>query len=85
MAQALSEGRPIDETWTDIRTVTDLILRVSRCTAQATGRAKSQVTVGHRCQRLNLSSMSNKDKAAVMDHPFSSTDLFGSAAFEAIQ
>ncbi len=38
MTGALSQGNDVIELWTEIRTVTDLILHSSRCLAQSTGR-----------------------------------------------
>lgn len=55
------------------------------CTAQVTGRAMGLAAVGHGPLWLNLSSMSEKDKSAVLDHPPSPNGLFGSATYEAIQ
>ncbi|KAF4117976.1 hypothetical protein G5714_000027 [Onychostoma macrolepis] len=40
MTGALTQGNDVIELWTEIRTVTDLTLRSSRCLAQSTGRTK---------------------------------------------
>ncbi|XP_063059609.1 uncharacterized protein LOC134452882 [Engraulis encrasicolus] len=79
MSTALQEGRPTEETWTEIRTVTDLVLRISRCSAQSIGRIMGLAVVGNRNLWLNLSSASDKDKIVVLNHPLSPDGLFGSA------
>lgn len=84
MSAALSEGKPLDEIWTETCTVMDLILRVSRCSVQSTGRSLGLAVVGQRNLWLSLSAMANKDKTN-LDHPVSSEGLFGPAAFTAIQ
>lgn len=85
MDTALTEGKPIDAPWADIRTASDLILRTSRCMAQASGRAMSLAVVGLRHTWLNIPSMNDRIKWRSWKHPIANSSLFVSAAIEAIQ
>ncbi len=79
MTGALSQGKDVTELWTEIHTVSDLILHSSRCLAQSTGRTVGLAVVGQRALWLNLSTMGEKDKTNFLDQLVDPNGLFGPA------
>ncbi|XP_062409095.1 uncharacterized protein LOC134100063 [Sardina pilchardus] len=76
---ALEEGKPVKDLWTEIRTAMDFVMRSTRCSNQAVGRAMGLTVVAQRHLWLNLSKVPDKDRHAFLDAPVDPSGLFGSA------
>ncbi len=61
----------------ELRTVTDLALRVMKVTARSLRRAMSTMVVQERHLWLDLAEMKDVDKARFLDAPISQAGLFG--------
>ena len=70
---------PAPALWDEVCVVTDLCLRLQRCAVQASGRAMALMVVQERARWLNLSSLSQKEKAQLLDVPVDPKGLFGPA------
>lgn len=80
MGQQLDSGAPNPALWDEICVVNDLILRSSRGAVQGCGRVMGLAVSGERALWLNLSGLSDGQKAEVMDAPYDPTKgLFGPA------
>ncbi|RXN38731.1 putative GAG protein [Labeo rohita] len=76
MTGALSQEKDVTELWTEIRTVTDLMLRSSRCLSLSTGRTLGLAVVGQYSAWLNLSTMGEKIKTHFLDQLIDPKGLF---------
>lgn len=56
----LQEDSSVEDLWTEIRTTTDFILKVLRCTAQATGRTLGLAVEGQHSLWLGLMSLADR-------------------------
>ncbi|ROL55242.1 hypothetical protein DPX16_5752 [Anabarilius grahami] len=67
--------------WEEICVVTDLSLRLQRCTVQAEGKAMATATmvIQERGRWLNLANLSDGEKEAILDAPVVAEGIFGSA------
>lgn len=65
--------------WDELCLITDLCLRLHRCAIQASRRAMALMVVQERARWPNLSSLSHKEKAHLLDVPVDPKGLFGPA------
>ena len=65
--------------WDEMCVVTDLCLRLHRCTVQASGRAMGTMVAQERAHWLNLSSLSHRKKVQLLDVAVDPKGLFGHA------
>ena len=65
--------------WDEMCVVTDLCLRLHRCTVQASGRAMGTMVAQERARWLNLSSLSHREKVQLLDVAVDPKGLFGPA------
>ena len=80
MGQQLDSGVPNPVLWDEICVVNDLLLRSSRGAVQGSGRVMGLAVSGERALWLDLSGLSEAQKAEVMDAPYDPTKgLFGPA------
>lgn len=80
MGRQLDTGTPNPALWDEICVVNDLILRSSRGAVQGSGRIMGLAVAGERALWLNLSGLSDAQKADVMDAEYDpSKGLFGPA------
>ena len=70
---------PTPALWDEVCMVTDLCLRLHRCSVQASKRAMALMVTQERARWLNLSSLSQKEKAQLVDIPVNSRGLFSLA------
>ena len=66
-------------TWEEIPVITDLCLRVQRCTVHATGRVLEVMVLQERARWLNLANLSDREKDDVLDMPIVPEVIFGSS------
>lgn len=79
MGKQLDAGTPNPVVWEEICYITDLNLRTFRGAIQSCGRAMGLAVVGERALWLNLSSLTDKEKADLLDAPIDPKALFGPA------
>ena len=80
MGRQLDSGAPNPVLWDEICVVNDLVLRSSRGAVQGCGRVMGLAVAGERALWLNLSGLSDTQKAEVMDATYDPTKgLFGPA------
>lgn len=78
MGRQLDSGTPNPTLWDEICVVNDLILRSSRGAVQGCGRVMGLAVSGERALWLNLSGLSDAQKAEIMDSTYDpSKGLFG--------
>lgn len=70
---------PTPALWDEVCVVTDLCLRLHRCAVQTSSRAMALMVAQERARWLNLSSLSQKEKAQLLDVPVDPKRLFGPA------
>lgn len=78
LQEELSASHSAD-VWEEVCVVTDLCLRLHRCSVQASGRAMALMVTQERARWLSLSSLSQKEKAHLLDVPVDPKGLFGPA------
>lgn len=76
---AIDENKPVKELWAEIRTAMDFVMRTTRCSNQAIGRAMGLTVVAQRHLWLNLSNIPDKERHVFLDAPVDPAGLFGSA------
>ncbi len=65
--------------WEEICVITDLFLRLQRCTVQAAGKAMATMVIQERGRWLNLANLSDREKEAILDAPVVAEGIFVSA------
>src|SRR4029434_2828507 len=76
LALSLGEDHP---SVAELHRVTDLSLRLTRCTSQALGRVMGAVVATQRSLWLSLAKLSDREKAPRLDAPVSVQGVFGEA------
>lgn len=79
MGRQLDSGAPSPGLWEEICHLTDLSLRTCRGGVQGCGRSMGLAVAGERALWLNLSSLPDRDKTAILDAPVDPKGLFGPA------
>ncbi len=75
----LHEGGHDPQVHHELRAATDLVLRATKVTARAVGRAMSTLVIQERYLWLCLADMRDTDKVRFLNSPVSQTGLFGDA------
>lgn len=75
----MDESGPDPAAFKELHSATDLALRATKMTAQATGRSMPSLVVPERHLWLNLMDIKDADKVPLLDSPVSPTVLFGPA------